>query len=178
MKTPIPFIALAATGLAATLAAQTPATPVSDVVRANEQRASRNLVAAAEAMPAGKYGFKPTPAQMSFGDVIGHLSGGNDFICSGIGGVPAPKRDKLPATASKEQMVARLKDSFQFCESALGKVDDSQLSGKVPWFDGSQVSRAKMMFAATEDWADHYSQLAIYMRLNGLLPPTAKNKEE
>ena len=33
------------------------------------------------------------------------------------------------------------------------------------------------LIAAAEDWADHYSQLAIYLRLNGLLPPTAKKKE-
>jgi hypothetical protein len=31
-----------------------------------------------------------------------------------------------------------------------------------------------MIVATTADWADHYSQQAIYLRLNGLLPPTAK----
>jgi hypothetical protein len=35
-------------------------------------------------------------------------------------------------------------------------------------------SRAGLMTIATGDWADHYSQAAIYLRLNGLLPPTAK----
>ncbi len=30
----------------------------------------------------------------------------------------------------------------------------------------------------TGDWADHYSQVAIYLRLNGLLPPTAKAHAE
>ena len=44
----------------------------------------------------------------------------------------------------------------------------------MPFFGNREVSRAEMMFAAAEDWADHYSQLAIYLRLNGLLPPTAK----
>ncbi|MGH7534146.1 MAG: hypothetical protein ACREMG_01030, partial [Gemmatimonadales bacterium] len=61
---------------------------------------------------------------------------------------------------------------------ALVKVNDSDLSGKVPYFGERDVSRATAMFAAVEDWADHYSQLAIYLRLNGLLPPTAKGKQE
>jgi hypothetical protein len=48
----------------------------------------------------------------------------------------------------------------------------------VPWFGGRQVTRAQAILATAQDWADHYSQLAIYLRLNGLLPPTAKQKEE
>ena len=71
-----------------------------------------------------------------------------------------------------------MKESFQFCETALAKLDDSGLSAQVPFFGEDKVSRATAVLAATEDWADHYSQLAIYMRLNGLLPPTAKRRAE
>jgi len=178
MSTPMQVIALAAWCLTAAGAVQGQAAPVSDALRSNAQRQSRNLVAAAEEMPAGKYGFKPTPAQMSFADVIAHLSGGNDFICSSISGVAAPKRADVAKGAPKDKLVARLRESFQFCESALAKADDSKLAEKVPFFGGSEVTRAEMMSAAVEDWADHYSQLAIYLRLNGLLPPTAKGKQE
>jgi hypothetical protein len=178
MNMPMQFVALVAWSLTAAGAAQGQAAPVSDALRANAQRHSRNLVAAAVEMPAGKYGFKPTPAQMSFGDVIVHLSGGNDFICSSISGVAAPKRPEAAKGAPKDKLVARLRESFQFCESALAKVNDSKLAEKVPYFGGSEVTRAAMMSAAVEDWADHYSQLAIYLRLNGLLPPTAKGKQE
>ena len=177
MKIPRVYIALAACCMTTTAAAQAPATPVSDALRSIEQRQAKNLVAAAEEMPPGKYGFKPTPAQMSFGDVIAHLSGGNDFLCSSISGVTAPKRSEIKGGAPKAKLVSALRESFQFCESALGKVNDSGLSQKVPFFGNREVSRAEMMFAAGEDWADHYSQLAIYLRLNGLLPPTAKQKE-
>jgi DinB family protein len=154
------------------------AAPVSDALRSTLKRAESNLVAAAEEMPARKYGFKPTPAQMSFGDVIAHLSGGNPFLCSSISGQQAPKRDKITGTAAKAQLVSRLKESFQFCSDALAKVDDSALGDEVPFFGGSKVSRAAMMFDAAQDWADHYSQLANYLRLNKLLPPTAKQKQE
>jgi hypothetical protein len=105
------------------------------------QRAGRNLVAAAEGMPAGKYGFKPTPAQMSFGEVIAHLAAGSDVLCSSVGGVAAPKRAELAAGAPKEKLVGKLRKTFRFCESALAKVDDSRLSGKVPYFGDGEVSR-------------------------------------
>jgi DinB family protein len=178
MKKSLVLSLLALSCLAATAAAQNPSAPVSDALRSISKRAGTNLVAAAEELPAGKYGFKPTPAQMSFGDVIAHLSGGNYFLCSSIGGVDAPKRSELTGSAAKAKLVSGLKESFQFCESALAKVSDSGLSQKVPFFGNREVSRAEMMFAAAEDWADHYSQLANYLRLNKLLPPTAKQKQE
>ena len=176
MKPSLQLIPLAICCLTATAVAQE-AAPVSDALRSTAKRAGTNLVAAAEEMPAGKYGFKPTPAQMSFGDVIAHLSGGNDFLCSSIAGVDAPKRPELKGGAPKAKLVSGLRESFQFCESALAKVNDSGLGQKVPFFGNREVSRAEMMLAAAEDWADHYSQLAIYLRLNKLLPPTAKKKE-
>ena len=177
MKTTLALIPLAICYLTATAVAQD-AAPVSDALRSISKRQGTNLVAAAEEMPAGKYGFKPTPAQMSFGDVIAHLTGGNYFLCSSISGTAAPKRPELKGGAPKAKLVSGLRESFQFCESALAKVNDSGLSQKVPFFGNREVSRAEMMFAAAEDWADHYSQLAIYLRLNGLLPPTAKHKQE
>jgi hypothetical protein len=163
--------------LAATAAAQSAATPVSDALRSNEQRSAKNLIAAAEAMPADKYGFKPTPAQMSVGEVVAHLIEGNDFLCSKVSGAEAPKRTELAKGASKDQLVARLKETFQFCETALAKVNDSDLGGKVQLFGKREFTRAQAMFITSDDWADHYSQLAIYLRLNGLLPPTAKKPQ-
>jgi hypothetical protein len=129
-------------------------------------------------MPAGKYGFKPTPAQMSFGKVVTHLIEGNDFLCGAIGSAQAPKRSELKETAPKAQLVARLRETFQFCETALAKVSDRDLSRKVKLFGPNDFTLAQAMFITAQDWADHYSQMAIYLRLNGQLPPTAKQKEE
>lgn len=148
MNTPLLLIAVATWSITATGAAQDPATPVSDAVRAAAGRAGNNFIAAAEGMPAGRYGFKPTPAQMSFGDVIAHMSAGNDALCSSIGGVAAPKRSEVGAGAPKERLVARLRETFQFCESALAKVNDSRLGEKVPYFGDRAISRAEAMVAA------------------------------
>ena len=175
MSTPLSLAALATLCLTTTAGAQ--GTPVADAFRETAGRQAKHLVAAAEEMPAAKYGYKPTAAQMSFGEVISHLSEGNDYFCSKIGGVEAPKREELAKEATKDKRVARLRETFDFCTTALAKVDDSKLAEKLPFFGNREVSRAAMMLATAEDWGDHYSQLANYLRLNGLLPPTAKKKQ-
>src|SRR5689334_10960851 len=151
--------------------------PVADAFRQNAKNVGKNLVAAAEEMPAGKYSFKPTPAQMSFADVVVHLAQGNDYLCGAISGTKAPTRTKIEASAGKDALLARLKETFQFCDQSLASLDDSKLNEEIPFFGGNPWTRAAIMTLTTGDWADHYSQAAIYLRLNNLLPPTAKKKE-
>lgn len=150
--------------------------PVSQAFREGATSAGKRLMAAAEEMPADKYSFKPTPAQMSFGDIVAHLVEGNDYLCGLIGGTKAPARAKVTGASGKEALVGELKDSFAFCDQALAKVDDSKLTEQLPFFGGKTRSRANIMFVTVGDWADHYSQSAIYLRLNKLLPPTAKKE--
>ncbi|HET7459427.1 MAG TPA: DinB family protein [Gemmatimonadaceae bacterium] len=150
------------------------ANPVATSFRGQLSQMSKNLVAAADDMPADKYSFKPTPAQMSFGDIVVHLAQGNDYLCGTIAGTKAPTRTKVAVTEGKAALVARLRESFQFCETSLANLDDSKLGESLPFFGGRTMSRAGIILVTVGDWADHYSQSAIYMRLNGLLPPTAK----
>lgn len=178
MKLDARTVALVLIGAPGVLAAQGAASPVADAFRAYEQRSAQKLVAAIEAMPADKLGYKPTPAQMSVADIAVHLAEGNDYFCSVIGGATAPKRDSVTAAAPKEQLVARLRETFDFCQTALAKLDDSGLGGEVPFFGGRKVSRATAILVTTGDWEDHYSQLANYLRLNGLLPPTARPRPQ
>lgn len=176
MTTPLQLTALAVCCLSTTGAVPDPDAPVSDAVRSITRRTARNFVEAAEALPADKYGYKPTPAQMSAGDIVLHVAQGNDYVCAQIGGGAAPKRAELPTGAPKPQLVERLRETFQFCESVLAKVNDSKLGTKVSYF-GTEITRAQAMFGAVEEWGGHYSQLAVYLRLNGVLPPTARGSE-
>jgi DinB family protein len=148
--------------------------PVAKAFREFAAQEGKNLIAAAELMPAAKYTFKPTPAQMSFADIMQHLAMGNDYLCGAIGGAKAPQRPSVAATASKDALVARLKETFAFCDQALASLDDSKLTEQLPMFGGKTMTRAAVETLTVGDWADHYSQVAIYLRLNGQLPPSAK----
>jgi hypothetical protein len=150
--------------------------PVADALRQMTQRYSRILVAAAEAMPAEKYNYRPTPAQMSFAQIQVHLANeGNDILCGKTAGVDVPQRTKMDTTNTKEQLIARLKETFQFCEQTFAKLDDANLAAPVSMF-GMNLTRAAATLITVGDWADHYSQEANYLRLNGLLPPTAQRQ--
>ena len=151
------------------------ANPVASAFRDYAKDEAKNLMEAAEDFPAAKYGFKPTPPQMSFGDIVVHLSEGNDYLCGAIGGMKAPTRTKVTTKDKKAVLVARLRETFAFCDQALAKLDDSNLTESLPFF-GRNMSRAAIMTLTTADYADHYSQAAIYLRLNGKLPPTAKKR--
>jgi len=148
--------------------------PVADAFRDYAKQSAKNLIAAAEEFPADKYSYKPTPAQMSVADIVIHLAQGNDYLCGTIGGMKAPTRNKVAATDTKETLMSRLRETFAFCDQALASVSDSNLGESLPFFGGRSMSRAAIMTLTTGDWADHYSQYANYLRLNGMLPPTAK----
>ncbi len=150
--------------------------PVSDAIRSIAQRSGKNITAAAEEMPADKYSFKPTADQMTFGHLTTHIIEANDFLCSKIGDVAAPKGAEAKDSDAKDKLVAALKDSFEFCGSALGKLDDSKLGEMLALFGGQKQSRAAALFILSNSWADHYGMQAMYLRANNLLPPTAKGK--
>jgi hypothetical protein len=82
----------------------------------------------------------------------------------------------VKATWPKDKLVAKLKESQTFCTNALNQLTDAKLGEMTSMtFNGNtrQVVRAGMAVGHTIDLADHYSQLANYMRLNNILPPTA-----
>jgi uncharacterized damage-inducible protein DinB len=156
--------------------------PVSDAVRARLTRDSKNLIAAAELMPADKYGYQPTPAQMTFGQLVAHIVQTNVAICSAIAGTPAPMTPedmkKLSGTDPKDALVAAIKKSFDYCTEGLAKTQDATLGEEVSMF-GRQTgqSRGAALVTIAVDWADHYSTAASYLRLNGILPPSAPPKK-
>jgi len=152
--------------------------PVTSVAREILPRQQKNLVAAVEEMPADKFNYKPTEQQMTFGHLVLHIIESNNYLCSKIGDTPEVKAAvPLKESDGKDKLVAALKASFDFCTTALGKVDDSKLSDQVELFGGRKGSRAFAVIALTNDWADHYSSAAMYLRLNGILPPTAQPKK-
>jgi hypothetical protein len=147
--------------------------PVSAAVKAQLPRFSKNIVAAAESMPAEKYNFKPSPEMNSFGHVVMHIAQSNNGLCAKISGIDAPDV-KYSDTDPKDKLVAALKASFDYCSSSLEKVDDSKLGDQMMLFGTRPFSRAAVLIILSDDWYDHYGALAIYLRLNGILPPTAQ----
>jgi hypothetical protein len=159
--------------LAAQMTGMSNANPVTAAARGMSTRFGGLLTAAANDVPADKLSYKPTEAQMSFGQIWNHLAEANYGICGAIGGTKGTAVPDYTGKETKESLVAQLKGSFDFCDQVLAKADDANL-GETVDMGFMKGSRALAMFIYVEDLADHYSQVANYMRLNGMLPPSAR----
>jgi hypothetical protein len=160
-----------------------PANPITASFRGRIMGLHRNLAQAFDSIPEAKFSYKPTPAQLSIGYIAQHLANDNYFYCNNFGAMKGTRpakdsttADSVKATWPKDTLVARLKDSFTFCDQAFGQLDDAKLADQITITFGANsrtVTRSGMVLGHALDLADHYSQLANYMRLNNILPPTA-----
>lgn len=174
--------------LPAALAAQTPppapvANPITAAFRTRITAMHRNIAQAFDSIPESKFGYKPTPAQLTIGFIAQHVASDNYLFCDQFGAKKAslPEKDtatpdSVKATWPRDSLVTKLKASFAFCQDAIGQLEDGKLAEMVTLsFRGQsrEVPRINMVLGHALDLADHYSQLANYMRLNGLIPPSA-----
>jgi hypothetical protein len=175
----VPFAAPAqqAPAAGATQAAAPEANPVLNGLRKLLASESEDTIAAVEEMPADKFGFRPTPQQNTFGHLVVHMVRANYGLCALISGAKPPAMTPPKDDDPKDTLVPALKASFDFCTQSLAQTDDSKLGEMVPFIGGKLVSRGFMVVTISEDYGDHYSTAAMYLRLNGLLPPTAQPKK-
>lgn len=172
----VPQPTILAQAAAAPLPAEATANPVVWSAKTLYQRDAKNMIAAAEEMPGDKYSYHPTPDQWTFGKVVAHIAQSNAALCGALSGTTAPPAVKVSDTASKADLVAGLKASFDFCGPVLDGLTDAKLGGTVTLFHRT-MPRAMALLAVPVDLADHYSQMAAYLRLNGMLPPSAKPRK-
>jgi hypothetical protein len=161
-------------GFPASLAAQsiTPSAGAPDGVILSFRRFAdiygSRLVEAFDSIPESRYAYRPTPVQMSFGEIAQHLERANYGLCERFSAAKHPRTakdslaDTIKARWPKDTLVARLKASLDFCDSALER------AGPL-----NSAALASTLLGFETDLAEHYSQVANCMRLIGMLPPTA-----
>jgi uncharacterized damage-inducible protein DinB len=150
--------------------------PMSSALREILTGRQKNILAAVDEMPADKFSYKPTADQMTFGHLVTHIVEANTVLCSKASGAAAPKAEEVKDSDAKDKLASALKASFDFCSQALSKMDDSKLGESTEIF-GGQHTRAWAALILSSSWADHYGAAAMYLRLNGLTPPSAKKKD-
>jgi uncharacterized damage-inducible protein DinB len=160
-----------------------PANPITAAFRTRIANFHRNIAQAFDSIPASKFSYKPTPAQLSIGFIAAHIADDDYFYCNNFGAMKGTRSaedtttaDSVKANWPKDKLVAALKQSFAFCDQAVAQLDDAKLADQITITFGANsrtVTRAGPVLGHIVDMADHYSQLANYMRLNGILPPTA-----
>jgi uncharacterized damage-inducible protein DinB len=126
-------------------------------------------------MPPDKYSFKPTDGQQTFGERTVHVATANVYFLGLLGGT-ATKPTIDPKATGKDAALKALDDSFDYGAAILKQQTDQTLLEPVasaPKFMGPS-SRARIIgFLMGHTW-DIYGQMAVYLRLNGQVPPASQ----
>jgi DinB superfamily len=130
----------------------------------------KNLEAAAEVMPADKYGFKLTPGQMSFAEWINHSTERNYADCATLKGEAVPEAArKAPGLKDKAEITQALKDSFAYCAAAIEGIDDQKVLAS------PQMTYALLHIVVHNN--EIYGNIAGYLRSNGIVPPSTAARQ-
>ena len=140
------------------------------------QRAATDIIDVAEAMPEEKYGYKPTPEISTFRDQLVHVTGITQrFIDSAKGTKSEPGHPNKAMT--KAEVITLLKQTLQTGQEMLGSLTDAQLLEQVKFpFGDRMVTRFTFWMGPLYQFRNHHGQLVVYLRLNGIVPPTTARR--
>jgi len=135
-----------------------------------------NILKSADKMPEDLYSFKPTPDIRTFARILTHVIEAQVGACGAVNGTAPADRIKTPAeTAPKAEIVAALKASFDACDKAYATVTDAAALDLVA-YGPLKRTRIGIMWGNVSHDNEQYAQLATYMRLKNITPPSASEK--
>ena len=128
----------------------------------------------ADAMPEDRFSYKSTPAQRDFGQQVLHIAGGNVAYIRFLNGKAAAPAINRTATA-KAEILKALADSFDYGAAVINEQTDQSMMQTVQTntFLGPS-SRARVIYFLLGHTWDIYGQMAVYLRLNGIVPPASQ----
>ncbi len=145
-------------------------TPIGEVMNAYKQTKTI-IIASAEAMPAEDFSFKATPDIRTFAEMFTHVAQVQESICPVIAGTPPATRPVQSTAATKEEVLAVIKHSFDVCDATYASVTEANMNEVA----GSGFMRGTKLGDMWKNVAHNnemYGQMVIYLRLHGIVPPS------
>ena len=136
--------------------------------------------AVANAMPSDGYTFRPTPEEMSFGELMAHIAAADRGACANASGLTPPAlpakisewaKDTVKVEVDKETSVSFIKDTFEFCSKAIGEMPDSRMN-TVVGPPNRNLTGLEWLWSYFTHTAHHRGQAEVDLRLKGIKPPT------
>jgi len=156
---------------------------IASILDGGIKNAESEFVPAAEAMPEDKYGFAPTNGEFkgvrTFGQQVKHVAAVNYIVAAAmlgekppmdLGGENGPDNIK-----SKAEIVKFIKDSYVYAHKAVATVTAENATGEVELPFG-KFTRMGLGMLFTAHSFDHYGQMAVYLRMNGIVPPASRGQ--
>ena len=177
------LLALAGAAIAQASPAKDEHRTITQLLDRNVSNFEREFVPAADAMPEDKFGFAPTNGEFkgvrTYAQQIKHVAAVNYELAAAIleEKPPADIGDESgPASVtSKADILKYLKESFEYVHKAIASIDEKNVTETVksPFGEG-KVSRLGLAMAVSTHGSDHYGQMVIYLRMNGIIPPASR----
>lgn len=155
------------------VATSVPANPLSAFTKTVYARQKDILLRSAEKVPEENYGFKPTEAVRSYGQIIGHLADAQYIFCSKALGESGPDLKIEQTKSSKADLTAALKQAFAYCDKAYDGMTDALGTQTVKMFGMDAPKLGVLTVNNMHNW-EHYGNLVTYMRLKNIVPPTSE----
>src|SRR5579871_1914826 len=143
----------------------------------------REFTSAAEAMPEDKFSFAPTDGQFkgvrTFAQQIKHVAAVNYELAAALLEQKPPvdinDEDGPASMTSKQDVLKYLKESFDYTHKAIATINENNAAAplKSPFGEGS-LSRLGLATSVCSHGWDHYGQMAVYLRMNGIIPPASR----
>jgi len=134
----------------------------------------------ADAIPADKFAWRPSPDVRSFAEVFLHVSAANYNLYKLVGTPPPAGLDIKTlekSTTDKTKVIATLKDSFTHAKTAIKAMPDADLDKSMDWFGGKNTERGILIFVVRHA-AEHLGQSIAYARFAGIVPPWTEDMQK
>jgi uncharacterized damage-inducible protein DinB len=170
------FCGIMAAVTVSTVFAQSPSPSLVKDLVASWQRAATDIIDVAEAMPEERYDFKPVPEVSAFSEQLVHVAGiAQRFIDSAKGA--KSESGQQHKTMTKAEVIGLLKQTFQTGQEMIGSLTDVQLAEPVKYPIGDRmVTRLGFWLGPLYQIRNHHGQLVVYLRMNGIVPPTTARR--
>jgi hypothetical protein len=163
---------------------------VGSAMLANFENQEYEVRSAAEAMPAEKYSFRPAegmfkgehppvgPAEVrTFAEQVKHVACANFAFVAEMDGKTPPERCDIggPSPAkTRAELLVYLRDSFAALKKSIGAIDSKNMFDPIEGPYAGPTTRLRLAGVCIWHAADHYGQMIIYLRLNGIVPPASR----
>jgi len=159
-----------------TTSAPAPTSQVLAQLRGDWQAQKDTMMKIADAMPEARFGYKSTPPQRNYGEQIMHVALTNVELLKVLGGKAAAPTFTAESAKTKPEILKALADSYDYGTALLGEQSEASVlqpaKDSPPWL--GPASHARIIWTLLAHTMDIYGQMAVYLRLNGIVPPASR----
>lgn len=150
------------------------AAPVTGGLLGLHQLTTGHVLAAAEAMDEEMYAFRPSDEVRTAGAILAHVAIAQYMNCATAAGEPSPSAEDFEETATtKAAVLEALRGAAAFCEGVYAGMTDA-MGSEPRWFFGQEMPASAVLAFNSAHTYEHYGNLVVYMRMNGVVPPSSR----